>query len=144
MERVTSTEDVKWCIGNGTQQGIDRSGSELALQEILKGLPRYPSVSSYLAQLGESTSTTATSEDKLAVAPYSTIDDGHTVTGDPGLPPLGPSPSSLKPESYSCGIPRASSLEVLKMLLAQPNLYTPSLPLVRQSAQHDSRSNCHQ
>lgn len=133
MERVTSAEDVKWGIGGGTQ-GISRNGSELGLQEIFKELSSFPSVSSYLAQLGESTST-ATNEDKIAQPPFS--EEGHAPSATEGVQ----MPHNIPPDAFSRGIARVPSLEVLKMFLGPSNaLYSPTLPLTRLPPHHETQS----
>ena len=141
MERVTSAEDVKWCIDSGTaQQDIRRNGSELGLHEIFKELSSFPSVSSYLAQLGETTSTTVASEEKTTPPPFHTLEERPSMqsipTTDTGTLPTGQLPCHLPPEALSRGITRVPSLEVLKMFLGPTNpLYAPSLSARRPEAQ---------
>lgn len=144
MERVTSAEDVKWCIGSGTQQGISRNGSELGLQEIFKELSSFPSVSSYLAQLGESTST-AMNEDKITPPPFSTIEEGQTLpiatATEAAGHPTAPLPCLQTADAFSRGIARVPSLEVLKMFLGPSNaLYSQTLPLTRVPPTHETQS----
>jgi len=115
MERVTSSEDVKWPIGGDS--GISRNGSELGLQEIFKGLSGYPSVSNFLAQLGESAS--FPSDEKLMHNSYQPVDMQDIPSSADGS--VGQAPYSLTHDAYSRGIPRVPSLEVLKMLIGSGN-----------------------
>ena len=145
MERVTSAEDVKWCIDGGAQPAFSRNGSELGLQEFVRGLSSIPSFSSCLAQLGEPTSSSVGGEEKATQAPpYAPIEEGQGMPSVPeaeaGAQPVGQLPSNLTPEAYSRGIARVPSLEVLKMFLGPSNpLYSPTVPLVRRPGQQSKR-----
>lgn len=134
MDRDGSSEDVKWL---NSQQSLTRNGTELGLQGLFKGLTSFPSVSSYLQQLGEIPSTTASCNDDRASFPP-LVDDAPVTEGpllDASPHPvsqLGGGLNSSTRANLSRGMTRVPSVEIMKMFFG-PNrsLYSPVSPLGR-------------
>eukprot|EP00210_Caulerpa_lentillifera_P000536 g518.t1 len=136
MDRVTSSEDVKWL---NSPHSLTRNGTELGLHELFKGLSSsFPSVSSYLQQMGE-IPTTSNNDDRTTYSALS--DDSIPVTGAVGVPTgdstvqqIGQLGDRLTTEvgGLSQGMNRVPSLEFLKMFMgSNKSLYSPISPLGR-------------
>lgn len=138
MDRVTSSEDVKW---SNSPHGLTRNGTELGLHGIFKGLSSVPSISSYLTQLGE-VPTTTSNDDRNA---YVLSDEPPPpITGaypapESTFPQLSQLQGSLTSDAFTGGMNRVPSLEFFRMFLGPNNpLYSSTLPLGRSAGEVQS------
>eukprot|EP00210_Caulerpa_lentillifera_P002294 g2204.t1 len=140
MDPVTSSEDVKWCNSTSPPppalQSLTRNGTELSLPEIFKGLSSYPSISSYLTQLDEP-STTAANDDRASFPPLSNEPPPQITGPDSTMDSThfnqrNQLQGSLTSDAFNSGMNRVPSLEFFRMLLGPNNpLYSSTLPLAR-------------